>query len=278
MDYAEEQEMELEALEAMYMDEYKSIDATSFSIRLVPVQGGTEEENHVVVDLVCKYTPKYPEELPDLSVKVVRGLTDKQVVALTGVITVCAEENIGMPMVYTITDVVVQWLLDNNRPMSDGSIFAEMQERERLKKEAAQKAEDATKRAEAKAKQFERDSVQGKMKRFGTPVTKENFNEWNEVFISEYNIKCKMEEEKRMTILSSQTKASKGKDVVILTGKQLFEADIKLISSDADFLATLAAEEDEIFGSDILKAKPEEANATALDGVDASLFQDFDVE
>ena len=81
-----------------------------------------------------------------------------------------------------------------------------------------------------------------------------------------------------MAILSSQTKASKGKDVVILTGKQLFEADTKLISSDADFLATLAAEEDEIFGSGILKVKPGETDASALDGVDASLFQDFDDE
>ena len=42
VDYKEEQEMEMEALEAMFCDEYSVIDDKSFSITVVPVQGGVK--------------------------------------------------------------------------------------------------------------------------------------------------------------------------------------------------------------------------------------------
>ena len=42
----------------------------------MPVQGAEASENHVSVDLICEYTPKYPDEKATLDVKVVKGLKE----------------------------------------------------------------------------------------------------------------------------------------------------------------------------------------------------------
>ena len=44
-----------------------------------------------------------------------------------------------MPCVYSMADVIVEYLQENNRPAGDGSIHAEMLERQRLKEEAKQR-------------------------------------------------------------------------------------------------------------------------------------------
>ena len=95
-------------------------------------------------------------------------------------------------------------------------------------------------------------SASGRLKRFGTPVTKQNFQEWNTVFIAEYD---KIEEKEtlaRLEELSLKTKLGKGKVDRKLTGKRLFEMDTKMITSDAAFLAEMMAEEgDQVFGSSV---------------------------
>ena len=61
--------IKMEALQAMFLDgEYKQVDEKSFLLTLVPIQGGTDEDNHVSVHLACKYTPKYPDEKADIKV------------------------------------------------------------------------------------------------------------------------------------------------------------------------------------------------------------------
>ena len=108
----------------------------SFLLTLVPIQGGTDEDNHVSVHLACKYTPKYPDEKADISIQIVKGLKECQRKELEQLVDRCQEENIGMPCVYSLTDVVNEYLLNNNRPAGDGSIHSEMLERQRLKAEA----------------------------------------------------------------------------------------------------------------------------------------------
>ena len=78
MDHAEEQAMELEALEAIYMEEFERLDGDgpAFRLTLVPETGA--DDNHVSIALRVTYTPRYPEEPPQLAVSVVRGLTDEQ--------------------------------------------------------------------------------------------------------------------------------------------------------------------------------------------------------
>ena len=62
MDYAEEQAMELEALQSLFVHEgeLEVISPTEFNLKLVP-HPDEEEENHVAVTLCVKYSETYPE-------------------------------------------------------------------------------------------------------------------------------------------------------------------------------------------------------------------------
>ena len=280
-EYQEEQEMEMEALQSMFLDgEYKQIDDRKFSLTLVPVQGAEASENHVSVDLICEYTPKYPDEKATLDVKVVKGLKESQRKEILALIDTCQEENIGMPCVYSMADVIVEYLQENNRPAGDGSIHAEMLERQRLKEEAQAKENRVLEMEKKKAEKLRLESEEGQRQRYGTPLTRENFEEFNKKFIAAWDVKMEKLEIERLEALASKTKSSKGKlnDSVKLTGKQLFEVDTKMITSDANLLAELAFEKeqnarDEVFGSNVLQKQLESQEASDLSNVDFSLFQ-----
>ena len=73
MDHAEEQEMELQALEAIYDADFKKDDASSsFEVTFVPETGAGDDVNHVSMALRVVYTPTYPEAPPELSLQPVR--------------------------------------------------------------------------------------------------------------------------------------------------------------------------------------------------------------
>eukprot|EP00944_MAST-04C_sp_MAST-4C-sp1_P007807 g7807.t1 len=280
-EYQEEQEMEMEALQSMFLDgEYKQIDDRKFSLTLVPVQGADASDNHVSVDLICEYTPKYPDEKAMVDVKVVKGLKESQRKEILALLDTCQEENIGMPCVYSMADVIVEYLQENNRPAGDGSIHAEMLERQRLKEEAQAKENRVLEMEKKKAEKLRLESEEGQRQRYGTPLTRENFEEFNKKFIAAWDVKMEKLEIERLEALASKTKSSKGKlnDSVKLTGKQLFEVDTKMITSDANLLAELAFEKeqnarDEVFGSNVLQKQLESQEASDLSNVDFSLFQ-----
>ena len=280
-EYQEEQEMEMEALQSMFLDgEYKQIDDRKFSLTLVPVQGADASDNHVSVDLICEYTPKYPDEKAMVDVKVVKGLKESQRKEILALLDTCQEENIGMPCVYSMADVIVEYLQENNRPAGDGSIHAEMLERQRLKEEAQAKENRVLEMEKKKAEKLRLESEEGQRQRYGTPLTRENFEEFNKKFIAAWDVKMEKLEMERLEALASKTKSSKGKlnDSVKLTGKQLFEVDTKMITSDATLLAELAFEKeqnvrDEVFGSNVLQKQAESQDTSDLSNVDFSLFQ-----
>jgi hypothetical protein len=118
----EEQEMELEALESIYMDDFKlltgeGVAPASLQLRLVPVQGGADREeggNYVAALLKIDYTPMYPEEVPNTRVESEFGLNATQLEELCDVACAAAEENVGEVMVYSIAEAVVEWLQQNN--------------------------------------------------------------------------------------------------------------------------------------------------------------------
>ena len=77
--------MEIQALEAIYMDDFKRLEeedsAAAFEVTLVPETGADEDTNHVSIAMKIVYTPTYPEAAPTISVRPVRrgGLTDEAV-------------------------------------------------------------------------------------------------------------------------------------------------------------------------------------------------------
>ena len=237
----EEQEMELEALESIYMEDYcllspEGSNPAKFQIRVVPVQGGNNNEeggNHVAVHLIIQYTTLYPSEVPIITVENEFGLSDVQLEEIKSVSVGAAEENVGQVMAYSIADAVCEWLQENNRPASDGSAFSEMQERARIAKDKADEKEKKRVEEETAAKKAHNLTEAGQRKHHGTPVTVATFNEWNKIFMDEINAK-ELAESERIKALSSGNKGGgQGEsDADILarpTGKSLFAQDVSTL-------------------------------------------------
>ncbi|KAF7022577.1 hypothetical protein CFC21_035278 [Triticum aestivum] len=92
-DYEQEQEMELEALQAILMDDIKEIDPSEsgidtnsrcFEILLSPQDDDFDEAAHVPVQmaLVFAHTEKYPDEPPLVNIKSVRGIKPDDLTSL----------------------------------------------------------------------------------------------------------------------------------------------------------------------------------------------------
>jgi len=110
--YAEEQELEKEALESLFPEEYKSDGPDKFQLELTP----GEAENHVCAPLIIQYPASYPDEKPivKLNDEIPTGLPDKKQAELLKVIDRTIEENVGIPMIYTLAEAVQEYLRSNN--------------------------------------------------------------------------------------------------------------------------------------------------------------------
>ncbi|KAG4084045.1 Serine/threonine-protein kinase [Neocallimastix lanati (nom. inval.)] len=122
----ERQELECEALQAIYMDDYITLENNysvwkvkskypTFKIHLVPLDINNKEEIYVSVDLVVEFTPLYPEALPELHLKDGKGLSDNEIDDLTNTIKNLARELLGNEMIYEITQCVEDYLTEHNR-------------------------------------------------------------------------------------------------------------------------------------------------------------------
>ncbi|CAD6238256.1 unnamed protein product [Miscanthus lutarioriparius] len=120
-DYEQEQEMEVEALQAILMDDIKEIDpsesgiattARCFQILLSPQDDDFDESASVPVQLalIFAHTEKYPDEPPLLNVKSVRGIKPHDLASLKEKLEQEATENLGMAMVYTLVSSAKEWL------------------------------------------------------------------------------------------------------------------------------------------------------------------------
>ena len=145
MDHAEEQEMEIQALEAIYDADYKrldepgSSDPAAFEVTLVPEAGADEDVNHVSVAMKIVYAPTYPEAPPsEISLRPVRrgALTDELIAECEELLREAAasEELLGTAMVYPLAEKCIEWLVEHNQPELD--MHAQMMQR--LKKEQEQ--------------------------------------------------------------------------------------------------------------------------------------------
>uniref|UniRef100_A0A2D4MCS6 RWD domain-containing protein 1 n=1 Tax=Micrurus spixii TaxID=129469 RepID=A0A2D4MCS6_9SAUR len=199
-DYGEEQRNELEALEAIYPDSFTvlSENPTSFTITVTSEAG--ENDETVQTTLKFTYSEKYPDEVPLYELLAHENLENNDIADLLKLLQEQAEENLGIVMIFTLVSAV----------------------QERLNEIV-----DLIKtRREAEEKQKEKEAEEAEKQCFhGTPVTIENFLRWKAIFdleLLEINRK-KMKEEEQC-----------GKNK--LTGKQLFETDHNLDTSDIQFL------------------------------------------
>ena len=284
MDHAEEQDMEIQALEAIYVDDFKRVEedgtdgCASFELTLVPETGADEDVNHVSVALRVSYPPTYPEVVPALSVRAVRrgGLTDELLADLESLLrdAAASEELLGTPMVYALAEKAQEWLVEHNSPEMD--MHAEMMARLAAQTAKAVDVSDdvaAGDDADAKGRRdrhqrgggggegegegtWRADGVNQALTGEYTAVTKESFAAWRADFDARRAAAAAATAGGKGGGSSSSNRKAAAEET--LTGRQLFErAGATLIDTDAG-----ALEE----GEDDLMASREGAAGSDGDG------------
>ncbi|KAH7565421.1 hypothetical protein JRO89_XS09G0204700 [Xanthoceras sorbifolium] len=235
-DYVQEQEMEIEALEAILMDEFKEIHSgesglnTSnrcFQITLSPQDDEADESTTPPVEdvsipylhklvaqtsfavqlaLIFAHTEKYPDEPPLLNVQSLRGIQSADLKILKEKLEREASENLGMAMIYTLVSSAKEWLSEIYSQDTDIDNTAE--------------------------EEAEKDDV---IIPHGEPVTLETFLAWRERFEAELAL------ERAKLMPESALSAPKEKK---LTGRQWFESGRATTKGTAT-AAEVSDEEDE---------------------------------
>ncbi|XP_044727143.1 RWD domain-containing protein 1 [Chrysoperla carnea] len=200
MDYKEEQNGEIEALESIYYGDVEIIETEPFHKFNIPIK--TEEfesgeDSGMMCVLQFTYTAKYPEEAPIIEIDDAENFEEDDQLKLIEYLKEQVDENLGMVMVFTLVSAGQEWL----NVKWDG-----------IKKEREENALKKIKEEEeAERKRFD-----------GTRVTVETFMKWKTQFEIDMGIAKKREAE--------------AKDGKKLTGRELFMTDKTLNESDLKFL------------------------------------------
>ncbi|KAE8602626.1 hypothetical protein XENTR_v10014057 [Xenopus tropicalis] len=199
-DYAEEQRNELEALESIYADSFTVLSTTPTSFSITVTSEAGENEENVQVTIKFSYVESYPDEAPVYEIVSQENLECTDTSSLLSLLKDQAQENLGMVMIFTLVSAVQ----DKLNEIVDQIKTRKEEEKVRKEKEA----EEAE-----------------KVRFHGTPVTIENFLSWKAKFDAEV---CEMKKKRQ----KEEEQSGKNK----LTGKQLFETDHNLDTSDIKFL------------------------------------------
>lgn len=194
-DHEVEQEMEIEALQAILMDDMEEIPSSEsglntsvrcFQITVSPMDDDEEEPTDIPVRLavIFAHTPTYPDASPLLKVRSLQGISDTDIRELQSKLETEVAENLGMAMMYTLATSAKEWL------------------REKYGQEEAESEEESD---------VEKEEV---IEKHGEVVTIESFVAWRDRFEAELAL------EKAKLMPDSVLMASKEKKT---PGRQWFE-------------------------------------------------------
>lgn len=218
MDPSEEQAQEIEVLQSIYPDELELISDTHFSI-LIKLDTPSDRKHALL--LVVRYTPNYPEEIPNLEILKVEeefeeldsdeeSDTENQFVPISELTEL---ERADLKILH------VKLLEEAEMNLGFPSIFALAA----LLKDEAEAL--FVKKVDEAQKLYDRDllarEAEEQKKFHGTKVTKESYAEWREKFRAE------MEFEKKDKLRYEQIHGGK------MTGREVFE---KGLAGDEDEL------------------------------------------
>jgi len=185
--YQEEQEMEQEALAAIFMDDFVALNEEQpykWSIMLEPIQDDPDA-NHVGLKLIVDIPLTYPEEHPELNIEITKGLAEDQIEEIFNVAKEEVDANEGMPCLFSVCEAVRGWLLDNNKEF-DGSMYAQMMRKQDAMKKSNESKEYESYSTKTGPSQTEiEEAAVHKRRAEGTPCNQETFNEWKRKFESE---------------------------------------------------------------------------------------------
>ena len=244
MDHGEEQDMELQALEAIYMEDFTreaGASPPSFELSLVPETGG--EDSHVSLALKVTYTALYPEEAPELSCRPLRGFTPDQTAVCEALLREAAasDELLGQAMVYMLAEKAQEWMAERNVP-ENRDMHTEMMKRLEMSQAAANTAAQTSAAAGAAGQcgaagswRIDADAKVGEIFEDHMPVDATTFAAWRNEFDAEQQ---RLREVHAAAAAASAGKQGGGGEGCLLTGRQIFEhGGGALLASDAGALA-----------------------------------------
>lgn len=229
MDYDEEQANELEALEAIYAQDFYVVSADaprSFELVVVPNADGVD--NHVSLRLLVDFPATYPAVPANVRMRSEKGLVERQMQALQSILEQASAASVGEVSIYTIAEALREYLLQHNKP--ELSMHAQMEAREKAKdteeEERIAKRKALEDRIEAKKLEPSPLGIEP-----GTLVTPESFARWRALFDAE---------QRAIREAKDALKPKTGK----LTGKQLFLQNLakELDDSEAEKLVESVSE------------------------------------
>ncbi|KAJ2780157.1 rwd domain-containing protein [Coemansia javaensis] len=220
--YAEEQASEIEILQSIYPDELELHGPGEFSIAIAVDE---EDVRPCALSLRIKYTPEYPDQLPEFSVEVVDGadgaepplpppgetdavLDADDIAALCETVRGTGEESLGIAMVFSMAAALKE---------AAGQRLA-------AKTDALRKSREARLQREIAAEQA---------KFIGTMVTRDSFLAWKAKFEAEAEAAGAAADSPEAR--AARRAGPRPEDRP--TGRQLFEQDRSLAKSDSRFLA-----------------------------------------
>lgn len=283
---SEEQAEEIEALQAIYVDEFEFLEGCDegtppfkFRIKLIPNPDGGD--NFVALDLLCEMPESYPEECgPDITIDIKKGISEKQKPEIEELIQTQATDNIGMASMYVIAEAVREWLVDNNVEGQDGSMYAEMMRR--MQQKDVEKKKIDTKRANALLADSEKSAAVGpdkeeeeriRKRQAGTAMSVEAFEAWKIAFDKEMSEKAAAAAklDKNITIMTEEEKAEyyakpTGKQL-FLTNKAMMEGALSSIGDSGEEIAKAM--------TDATRQAKLEAGLLSPDGVDVDISEDL---
>lgn len=121
----EEQEMEAEALAAIFENHFAILQKNQWSVTLFPE---THAENHVGCKLLISLPSHYPDtELPIFEIEIIKGLAPEHAAELVAVANEEAEANQGVPSIFVVAERIREWLTEHNYTgLDDLSMHAQM--------------------------------------------------------------------------------------------------------------------------------------------------------
>lgn len=215
-DHEAEQEMEIEALQAILMDDMEEIPSSEsglgttarcFQIRVSPMDDDEDEPTDIPVRLavIFAHTPTYPDAAPLLKVRSLQGINDADIRQLQTKLENEVEDNLGMAMMYTLATSAKEWL------------------REKYGQEEVQEEEDDD---------TEKEEV---IEKHGEVVTVESFKAWRD----RYEAELALEKAKLMpdaALLATKEKKTPGRQWFEMksAGKVVEEDDDEIDDDDED--------------------------------------------
>ncbi|KAH8099491.1 RWD-domain-containing protein [Cristinia sonorae] len=202
---------EFEVLESIYPTELSKLSEKEIRIDVEPEEPA-EDLEPLLLALNVVYPDEYPDVLPELSLEATEGeLTDEEMAGLLKGMKTVGEENMGMAMTFTLVSHLREEL----------SALVRKREEQR-KHEESEKERLAIEAEEARTR--------------GTPVTLESFKAWKAKFDKEMARRREREEDEKLKGLTPKERDEVKKLATRLSGRQLFERNKDLATSDDSLL------------------------------------------